>query len=804
MLTHFSCNTDGCRCSLKGVYQPENSQTPNAESRGGNKPSGAHGPASDRLRPWLLGGAVALCVARPLWPSESAAAYGDGLPAVMLWLALGVLWMLGAIGRPQLHIRADWTDATVLLLLAWHTLAAVVATTRGAPRPAVNMLWEWVGFVLCFLAVRQFLSGRRETRAVLAVMVAIAVGLAGYGLYKKYYEMPQTRAYYYAHRDELFPADAPERKLLEDRLSEPYPRATFALSNSLAGFLVPWAVIYAAIIFSPHLRRSQKAVAALPAMVLLACLLLTRSRSALIATALGAVAAALVQRRSAKRNQSPRSGLLRRWQWLSGGVVVVLVLSAGSLLGSDVPRQGIAGAVKSFRYRLDYWRASAAMIADHLWLGCGPGNFQDYYTRYKLPHAPEEVTDPHNFLLELSATAGIPAGMALLAVLVCFGTRVAPMFRSAYAGPQARRPDGEQYVGKQPAGQQSVVEPPAGAMPHIIGGMLVGYGLALPLGAMSVSPPGVMPVVIGLPLAVVTLLALRPWINSAAAVQGGGIVGNTHNAGKGGEEPQRAVWPKEADAWLDEARLATIAVATMLINLLAAGGIGYPGLAVMFWLLLGLGLNAAGARQMFTAGRTVAVAGLLLLLGGMFACYLTAYSPVLRSRALMELAMREAAAGRTEAAQKAVEAAAAADPLSADAPRLAAELALKRWLQQGNPAALMAAQYYTSHMVRLVPQSAAAWGAAGDLYDRIAEALESSDSPPSDFRQEALRAYQQAVHCYPNSPMYQAKVALALRAVGEHQQAREAAERALALDAAQEMGEKKLPPAMRSKLEALR
>ncbi len=25
------------------------------------------------------------------------------------------------------------------------------------------------------------------------------------------------------------------------------------------------------------------------------------------------------------------------------------------------------------------------MIADHPWLGCGPGNFQEVYTQYKLP-----------------------------------------------------------------------------------------------------------------------------------------------------------------------------------------------------------------------------------------------------------------------------------------------------------------------------------------------------------------------------------------------------------------------------------
>ena len=53
-------------------------------------------------------------------------------------------------------------------------------------------------------------------------------------------------------------------------------------------------------------------------------------------------------------------------------------------------------------------RATAAMIADHTLLGCGPGNFQEHYARYKLPQASETVGDPHNFLLEIWATAGTP------------------------------------------------------------------------------------------------------------------------------------------------------------------------------------------------------------------------------------------------------------------------------------------------------------------------------------------------------------------------------------------------------------
>ena len=81
-------------------------------------------------------------------------------------------------------------------------------------------------------------------------------------------------------------------------------------------------------------------------------------------------------------------------------------------------REVLSEAGKSLGYRLQYWQASWQMIREHPWLGCGPGQFQASYTRYKLPEASETVADPHNFLLEVWATAGTPAAVALVALLL--------------------------------------------------------------------------------------------------------------------------------------------------------------------------------------------------------------------------------------------------------------------------------------------------------------------------------------------------------------------------------------------------
>ncbi len=55
----------------------------------------------------------------------------------------------------------------------------------------------------------------------------------------------------------------------------------------------------------------------------------------------------------------------------------------------------------SMLVRWQYWNASVKMYADHPLTGVGPGNFTDFYPRYKPAEALESVADPHNLLLSI-------------------------------------------------------------------------------------------------------------------------------------------------------------------------------------------------------------------------------------------------------------------------------------------------------------------------------------------------------------------------------------------------------------------
>ncbi len=391
-----------------------------------------------RNHPWLAGAVIALFVARPLFPSEATASQGDGLPVVMLWLALGLLWLLAVVSRRQWELRFGWIDLAVAGLVGWHTIAGVYAAWHAAPRPAVNTLWEWIGLGIAFFLARQLLVGQRTVRAACVVMVALATGVGVYGLYQYGVELPATRAYYEQDPEAALKQaglevniQSREARLFRDRLYSTEPMATFALTNSLAGFLVPWLVLALGIALgSAHvpatappydLAKAERNKAANPmglrprlgvlacAVLMAAVLILTKSRTAYVATAVGLGLVGRFVR---------CSGWRIRWHWLAGlgATGVILVVVAAAIGGLDMLVLWEAG--KSALYRLQYWRATLAMIYDRPWLGCGPGNFQASYTRYMLPTASEEIADPHNLLLEVWATAGTPGALALLAVVL--------------------------------------------------------------------------------------------------------------------------------------------------------------------------------------------------------------------------------------------------------------------------------------------------------------------------------------------------------------------------------------------------
>ena len=381
----------------------------------------------ERLRRAALGLTSALIVVRAYWPAEYGieSRSGSGLCWSLLMLVAAILALTGMWLEGGLRLRLSWADAGVVSLIV---LVGISASHAAERRIAINFAWDWAGVGLGYLLMRNLPRTRSENAALAGALVATAIALAVYGMFQIAVEFPRERAFYLANPREalgqagLNPnAGSQEISRFRDRLlGSREPIATFALTNTLAGFLVgPAAVALAMALRAVSKRgpwRSLAAAAPLAA-VLLVCLMLTKSRSAYLGLFAAMIVLVWLERR--------RITLRRLSLSVLGALLVVVVTVAVAARAGQLDRQVLTQSFKSLSYRWEYWRGAWGVITDGRtrWLaGVGPGNFGGPYLQHKLPGASEEIIDPHNLFLEVWATAGLPALIALV-VGLGFGLR---------------------------------------------------------------------------------------------------------------------------------------------------------------------------------------------------------------------------------------------------------------------------------------------------------------------------------------------------------------------------------------------
>ena len=229
--------------------------------------------------------------------------------------------------------------------------------------------------------------------------------------------------------------------------------------------------------------------------------------------------------------------------------------------------------MKSLRYRGEYWQGAWGVITDGapslagalveptFWWGVGPGNFAGPYVKYKLPEASEEIVDPHNLFLEVWATGGFCA-FALPGWLrwrgrsgTCSGRRRRAELRPGVDHSRRRRRRRRDRVVEPRladcslSDEQDDLPPSPHRLAHALRGRGLGDGRRLRL-AQSLSGR--------------SLLTLA---DPGRKLAHGGPPAARHS-GSG--------CPYRLSPW-QPARSA------MVVNLLAAGGIGIPTVALCLW-----------------------------------------------------------------------------------------------------------------------------------------------------------------------------------------------------------------------------
>ncbi len=685
--------------------------------------------ASDRFA-WvdasLLAAVTALCVATPLVPSEATVRDGVNGPLVLLWLLVLVAWAAGQALRPKSKIIFGWTGVTAAALIGWHTLSGLVAGMQGNGRQALNVIWQFIAYGVAAFLLRQLLRSPLQCRALVTVMIALAASQATHGYYQYFVTQPADRAHFEAnpeaaYREHGLTTDA-QKQQLRWRIESVEPLATFGLTNSLAGLLAPWLVallgIGLSLIGTKRQVRAAIGVVAL-AIVIGGCLLLTKSRTGILATGAGVILLAIYG----------RSG---GWQFgwkipaALAGVAVVLGLSAVAVGGLDV--QVLSQAPTSVLYRLQYWQSTAAMIAEHWLFGVGPGQFQNWYTRYKLPQASETIADPHNFLLEIWSTAGTPALFALLAMGVAFAWQ---MSRSRRDQADAEHSD------------------TISRLPLYFGGA-IGFVLAFPLAQAF----GYSPSLAGFPVAAIGILLLDGWV----------LTGKLHPS------------------------VPVIALLVLLINLLAAGATSFPGVFNTAWILIPVALaNSESPAWTWQPKRVPALTMVLASLALVFLCSRTLVSPVLEASTQLARADEALATRQPSEAELALLAAANADPWSPTPWHRLADLRLQHWLATQSNDNWHAFKSAAVEFARRDPHHEIQFTAQGNW---LLSAWRRSNDPA--HLAAAIDAYRQAAAWYPERALMHAQLAWALHLAGQKNDVRKAAEHAAALDAQNPHAEQKL------------
>jgi O-antigen ligase len=545
------------------------------------------------LRRFLLFVITALIVARPLVLGEDPglldqASGAAGLTLTLLWFLTAVGWAVwrgwsGQVGWPIGAVEGG------LLAVAGAAMASAIGAA-SYKYPAWLIASEWLTFLIVFILVRQLARTEGDSRRVLAALLGSAVSLSAYGLYQrtvdlpgqqKSFENPQVLVQALAREGIYVDVNDPVLEHWKNRVQANTVFATFAHPNSFASFLallLPAAVMWT-LVGRQRLGWSLKTLlGALCAVLIAFATWLTNSRGAILASA--AVVGATIAM------QSPLWWTKkRRLAGVAAGVVAVIML-AMFVSRTDPLKEEASGTLQK---RLDYWSATVRMIRDHPWLGVGPGHFGRFYPRYMKETAYQKIKDPHNFALEMWATCGVVALIALLIAMAAFFWKT----RGVWLGSQLEQEkEQEQEVGRERIHWE-----------FYMGGM-AGLILGFLLWTTDLSKENI----------------------SDQLIYGGFLAG-----------VRSLIWFAafglfESLAWggRQRALALVLGVVALLANLSISGGISFPSVAQPMWIVAALALNSLPQPALASQQRSwlATMAPLPIAAVACLGFYFFIYSPV--------------------------------------------------------------------------------------------------------------------------------------------------------------------------------
>ena len=347
-------------------------------------------------------------------PAGASPATTFAINALIFAVAGLVLTLKLWFGEGYRRTGAEWGAAILAVAMGISTYRA------GQKHLAIIGSIDFLGLLVYFITLSQLLRRPWQVRLALTVILTTGAVMITKCAYQRYIEWPDTVQYYNDHKAELISANDSNPGFIydyEQRLKGGSVTGFFSHPNVLASYLI-LVILTAFGVARSRWGRGRMWTVLIPGIIGVAGVAtLTGAQSKGAAAALGiALVAWMIGEWKHKFFRGrPLRSVHTIWACL-----FALALMLTLILHFKPDALGL-----SMLYRSYYWRASVAMIRDQGPWGVGAENFGRHFTRYKDVECPEDVEDPHSWVVRAAAEWGVLGLIGLVAVLVGISRRIA-------------------------------------------------------------------------------------------------------------------------------------------------------------------------------------------------------------------------------------------------------------------------------------------------------------------------------------------------------------------------------------------
>ncbi len=344
---------------------------------------------------------------------RASASLGDPTPAVTAWFD-GTIWAAAVAAGASVTLRRRRWRLTGIEIGAGILLVAAAVSTlaAGNKRLALNASTDWLTALVLLVVLANLCRDRMRIGLLLAVLSATGLASMARCTMQKTADYADTLHEYERTREAFWEnqhiaLDDPRVELYERRLKAAETSGFLPLSNTQGALLSLSGFALLGLRGLIVRRRWSARILFVPALLAFAMIFWTGSKGALLAAAIGLVGWLVLSFMQEELRSRWRLALLTAWLGIAG------LVSAGAVYG--VINGGLPGDSLGFRW--NYWQVTRHIIAEHAAVGVGAMNFDSAYLAAKPVQYPEEIRDPHNFVLSLVAQWGVLGGVGLIAVL---------------------------------------------------------------------------------------------------------------------------------------------------------------------------------------------------------------------------------------------------------------------------------------------------------------------------------------------------------------------------------------------------